>query len=614
MRKTLLTLAAGLLCLSASAAESAPYSYTFDNADCLNTNISGWSISAPKATATHRFRYADKSGGAPLYGGNAISCVVSRNITSASEYSTKDVWLISPAIQLEGGKTYNVTYKYAMSSQEMCNVSIYCAKASDVETLRATDALFDGSTAVGTGYTKEEDFNNLLTCTVTPAETGEYYIGIWDNTAREANGYLCIAEFSVAPAAAGTAPGVPTDFSVVADPNGALNVAIEVSAPVNDASGNPLSGKVTLELLRGETLIKSWPDLDPGSIVMFTDYNATNGMNLYSVRAVNSDGTSNVVSQQVKVGMEIPNALKSFTAIQTTPGYVKFVWEKPDSDIKGTIIQDKSLVKVKIEAYDDTDALVKTFENIEGDNTTLQVVEAAGDQKFYTFRAYAVTTAGESVMIETKGVAIGTPSTLPYCEDFKGGVATQPLYMSNYETFRAYWDIYTVTDMVTFEDKNIARFTTGGHGSIASIYSGLINIPADAEAEWTLEYAASSGTATGHTLILLINDGEGWAEVNTYDINSSAYNQAKVDLSSYAGGTIQYGIRVKGSSYGGVNIANINIKNTKETPSGIESIVTDEQEGEAIYYDLMGRRIANPTTGVIYIKVVNGKATRVLYR
>ena len=439
-------------------------------------------------------------------------------------------------------------------------------------------------------------------------------IGIWDDTHKSANGYLCITDFSVAAAAAGTMPGKPTDFTAVADGNGALSVVLEATVPNVDASGNTLTGNVTLEFLRDGVVIKTFENLEPGSMIQYTDKNPVNGANLYSVRAVNSDGTSDEISESVNVGLGIPTVLQAFSAVQTTPGSVKFVWTKPEKDVNGTTIQDKSLVKVKILAYDDTDALVKTFENLEGDDATLQVVDAVGDQKFYTFRAYAVTAAGESPMIETKGVAIGTPSALPYCEDFKGGVATQPLYLSDYETYRAYWTISTITDMATWEEKDVARFNTGGHGSVASIYSGLIDIPADAEAELTLEYAASSSTATGHTLILLINAGDGWNEVETYDINSSAYNQAKVALSSYAGKTIQYGVRVKGSSYGGVNIANINIKNTKETPSGIESIVTDEQEGEAIYYDLMGRRIANPTTGVIYIKVVNGKATRVLYR
>lgn len=596
MRKTLLTLAAGLLCLSASAAESAPYSYTFDNAN-FNTD-GGWTAQSFTFRAKDTYRWSSLKSG----------------VGARGVFTDKDAWLVSPAIQLEAGKTYNVEYTCGLLATYIDRINIYCATASDFEALKGGTAVVSASSFVGTGLAVEADFKKV-SGTITPTEDGTYYFGLWDNTeSSAAYGNFLVTEFKVALAAAGTMPGKPTDFTAVADEYGALKVALEATVPSVDASGNTLTGNVTLEFLRGETVIKTFENLEPGMMVSFTDNDAVAGASSYSVRAVNSDGTSEAVSAIVNVGLDIPDVLKSFTAIQTTPGTVKFVWEKPDADIKGTTIRDKSLVKVKILAYDDTDALVKTFENLEGDNATLQVVEAAGDQKFYTFRAYAVTAAGESLMIETKGVAIGTPSALPYCEDFKGGVATQPLYMSNYETFRAYWDIYTVTDMVTFEDKDIARFTTSGYGSVASIYSGLINIPADAEAEWTLEYAASSSTATGHTLILLINDGEGWAEVETYDINSSAYNQAKVDLSSYAGKTIQYGVRVKGSSYGGVNIANINIKNTKETPSGIESIVTDEQEGEAIYYDLMGRRVANPSTGVIYIKVVNGKATRVLYR
>ena len=54
---------------------------------------------------------------------------------------------------------------------------------------------------------------------------------------------------------------------------------------------------------------------------------------------------------------------------------------------------------------------------------------------------------------------------------------------------------------------------------------------------------------------------------------------------------------------------NITIPIKMEVKAGIESISADAA-GEARYYDLQGRPVAKPATG-LYIKVENGKASKV---
>lgn len=44
--------------------------------------------------------------------------------------------------------------------------------------------------------------------------------------------------------------------------------------------------------------------------------------------------------------------------------------------------------------------------------------------------------------------------------------------------------------------------------------------------------------------------------------------------------------------------------------SKVDDIVNPEEDGPAVYYDLFGRKVANPAAG-IYVKIVNGKATKV---
>jgi hypothetical protein len=48
----------------------------------------------------------------------------------------------------------------------------------------------------------------------------------------------------------------------------------------------------------------------------------------------------------------------------------------------------------------------------------------------------------------------------------------------------------------------------------------------------------------------------------------------------------------------------------KGKSSGIEDIAVEDVQGDAIYYNVQGRRVFNPSKG-IYIKVTNGVAQKV---
>lgn len=60
-----------------------------------------------------------------------------------------------------------------------------------------------------------------------------------------------------------------------------------------------------------------------------------------------------------------------------------------------------------------------------------------------------------------------------------------------------------------------------------------------------------------------------------------------------------------------VDWKNKTISVKKQIESGIEDV---ESESEALFYDLQGRKVNDLKSGEIYIKVSNGKATKVLYR
>lgn len=117
-------------------------------------------------------------------------------------------------------------------------------------------------------------------------------------------------------------------------------------------------------------------------------------------------------------------------------------------------------------------------------------------------------------------------------------------------------------------------------------------------------------------------------------INAIRYTLSDGDFEDDVTGPIQLG-RLEGSSWTGegfdisydtaypskIGPASLTVKigdytktfkfEISET-SGIENINPDNQEGDAVYYDLQGVKVINPVAGQVYIKVVDGKATKVV--
>ncbi len=85
-----------LASMSSLAAEVVPYVHDFNDADCLQE----WSVLAHSDRV--RFIKYVEAHQAPVYGYR--NCVCSNSIYSGGSIETKDSWLISPAISLEGGK------------------------------------------------------------------------------------------------------------------------------------------------------------------------------------------------------------------------------------------------------------------------------------------------------------------------------------------------------------------------------------------------------------------------------------------------------------------------------------------------------------------------------
>ena len=576
-----------------------PYSLAFDEPETL----ADWTMLCPQigdATPRQIFQYFT-AGAAPFY-----SCpnagVGSRYITSASAYEYKNSWLISPAIKLEAGKKYYVKYNVAATNGQNTNLGIYYGTEPTAEAL--TNQALEQRGYFGKGFFPESNFFSIEG-TMTPSANGVYYVGLYNNDDKYNSANLIVFDISIIEAASGDMPGAPTDFTATAAADGDLYVVLSAKAPTTDAAGNDLAELTALEFLRGDKVINTVNNPEKGEVYTYTDKEAVNGLNKYAVRAVNSKGNSDLVETSAKAGLQIPKELESITAEQTSTGMVKFTWKKPLYDFYGTMFVNPDLVTVKIEAYDGA-TLIKTFE-LEGDDATVQLLpETTVDQKFFNFKAYAMTNGGPSLNgIDLNGIAVGKPSGLPYSENFAGNEAHNPMYNSTNEGqygYRASWDFVN-----SIEDVPVACLNGQAYGSQASLISGLIEIPAGSENQMTFKYSNNGSMSAANILTVKINGEEVWSKT----VSNSEFDTAEINLTPYAGKTIQFSLTGKQTNalhYRNIIVTDILI----DKKSGIADIEADEN-APVEYFNLQGIRVENPAAG-IYIRRQGSKVTKVLVK
>jgi hypothetical protein len=138
-------------------------------------------------------------------------------------------------------------------------------------------------------------------------------------------------------AATGYAPGPPTDFTLTADPAGALEVLVSWVNPAVDENGNPLTELNEIRLYRDATLI--YTDTAPviGEPASYTDASvAGSGYSEYLLAAINSYGSSSVTGN-IWVGPDVPDSVSNFYGEQITPNSLEIIltWDNPTEGLHG---------------------------------------------------------------------------------------------------------------------------------------------------------------------------------------------------------------------------------------------------------------------------------------
>ena len=339
---------------------------------------------------------------------------------SYSSTNPGDDYLVSPAFNLEAGKSYKVTVNaksYNSSYTERFEVKV--GKVATAEGLNITAI---GPTEVSS--TEAEDFEGEFTAN----EAGQYFIAIHAISDPD-NLRLVVNSLSVEKGLEPTAPAAP-ELAVTPADLGQNVAQIEVTAPSTTVGGDELMAEnlSKIEVLRDNELLTTLNVL-PGNVAGYTDENVPNGLHTYQAIPYDKDGNPGKKSEKVTVyvGVDTPADVQNFHVKSTTANSITFAWDAATGAHGGyvnpaTMKYEISTLAVESSIFGSYLVVDQTIANVTGQTElTIDFPVDEGEQMYQYFGISANdgTTATDATMAYSE-LLVGAPLDIPLNESFEG--------------------------------------------------------------------------------------------------------------------------------------------------------------------------------------------------
>lgn len=212
-----------------------------------------------------------------------------------------EAWAITPGIDLEAGKTYQLSFdaRNASSSSYTHNLYVYLETTNNKDEIDISTQEYLTYEKITSSSTATQ--NKSIKFSV-PA-TGTYYLGFVDKGELTSLNNVNLDNIIVKEVK--EAPNAVTGLTATAAENGAMSAILTWTNPATTDMGNALSEISKIEVYRGTTsykteLVYTLTDsqyLTPGAEISFTDEAVeSRGVNYYEVVVYAGEGTSPAVS------------------------------------------------------------------------------------------------------------------------------------------------------------------------------------------------------------------------------------------------------------------------------------------------------------------------------
>lgn len=439
------------------------------------------------------------------YADNAVQLCTDKN--------KADDWFISPALALYAGYSYVVEYTVHHSTPGKHKLAINWGTAPAAEYMAET-ALPETVVPAGTDY--------RLTTTISPKESGYYYIGLHATSEAGANS-LYLNKFICNSAVKSTAPAPVTISSITPDPTAKLEATIKFVAPTTTANGQPLTNLKGVWISRSGQNAVYCTDVKPGEEYTYVDNSMSKaGMCYYYITAYNDDGESAEAAGHTWVGLDIPENVGTRPILSIpSEGKLNLSWDVFGPANGGVIFPEDIVYNVyDIIVSDNRMFLGDLKASVKGATSlTYDMATEEGPQR-YLYQALAGTNdSGSSDAIASTPVLVGKPYSLPVREDYTGG------------NINYFWT-FSSSDNGGNNNSTVGCYTVGAEdeyqmcfsstmGNFVNMMSGKIDIKGCDNP--TLTFCLKSG-ATAGTFTPYVQTSDG-IRVNIEDIAITATSE-----------------------------------------------------------------------------------------
>lgn len=333
-----------------------------------------------------------------------------------SRTNAGDDWLITPAIQLKGGKLYSVSFEpcsYGYSYNERIEV-----KWGDAPTAEAmTNTLLEPTDILSPTFTK-------YTRELAADKDRKVFIGF--HAVSDADEFrLYLRNISIYEGMSLSLPDSATNLTVKADADGQLKASGSFTTPCVNLGGEKLEGALSsVEVTRGDgKTVATFEAPDTCATLSFEDTEALQGFNTYTVHAYTSEGEGRSVSAKVYVGIDTPvrPATPSLTDGTTS---LHLEWNPVGTTgANGGVVKPEDvwykIYTVSSGSQGTTAELVDSVKN--ATSYDLPYATNEGTQQPIQLGLAASTTAGTSQITGSSQLIVGTPYALPVSESLAGG-------------------------------------------------------------------------------------------------------------------------------------------------------------------------------------------------
>lgn len=389
-------LAAALLCGTTAHAQDVPKTIFREPFD-TKEDFEKWTIvNVEEGSVTWTYR---TSTGKPMQS----KCA---QILKHSPNAAED-WLISPEFRLEAGNLYEVSFRMTPGTFNKAeSLKAYMGTGTDAASM--TDLLISIDEVV-----RDDSADITYRVEYTPSDSGTYRIGFL-GCSQPDRGRIDLDDVTIVLKQSQPAPGIPTDLSIEPSADDPHKITLSFRAPTVDSKGEWLESIAGIRIRRGDTLLAEIEAPRPGSQLQYTDTEAPDGLNTYSVAAyTGKEGEAAMGS--VYTGTDIPTSPSALRA-DYDGSRILLSWQAPAEGIHNGAFDPAALeYTVTLEGQEEPVATLSGVTEYE------YSIDPVSPQHIYNFSVAATSAAGSSEVAAFPRVAAGKALDAPLNEGFDKG-------------------------------------------------------------------------------------------------------------------------------------------------------------------------------------------------